>query len=343
MTDTFLTFGYGSNMCLGRMRSRVPSLEFVAVGVLADHSLVMNKVSKDGSAKGNLKHDPGSQLFGVVYSLRRDDRKALDAAEGLGEGYVLREDLPIRSTAGEGWDQPVLVYVADDRYVRDGLLPYRWYLRHIIDGARHNQLPAAYVERLEGYPAVDDPDRMRDASQRMYRCDRELTQDEERRVKAARRRGPERLTDYAEHFRRLQSLQATTNEVEFEVGGVLPPIKNEALSLFNEKHGCREQVIALLTAAAAAMAGRQPLTAPVRLGVEIYCPDRGHGDATNYLGGICDVLQASAFKQSIVYLQEAGLADVSVFEDDRQVKAIEYKETIGTKKGYRVRISPYLA
>ena len=39
-----LTFGYGSNMCFGRMKDRVPSLEFDAIGetvVQCEHSRVL--------------------------------------------------------------------------------------------------------------------------------------------------------------------------------------------------------------------------------------------------------------------------------------------------------------
>ncbi len=60
-----LTFGYGSNMCVGRMHRRVESIAFVAVGVLSGFRFVINKLSEDGSAKGNITPDPEGHVFGV--------------------------------------------------------------------------------------------------------------------------------------------------------------------------------------------------------------------------------------------------------------------------------------
>jgi gamma-glutamylcyclotransferase len=186
-----LTFGYGSNKCFRRMKRRVASLEFVAVGVLDNYSFVMNKLSKDGSAKGNIKADKGRQVFGVVYSLSDADLDALNRWEGVGDGYVLNTDLEVCDLAGHKWEQPVLVYVGDHRYLVDGVWPYNWYTRHIVEGARHYALPADYIEWLELHPASEDPDRLRDAQERMYPCDRPLTQEERGRIWASRRQNPD--------------------------------------------------------------------------------------------------------------------------------------------------------
>jgi hypothetical protein len=206
-----LTFGYGSNMCFGRMHRRVESLQFVAVGVLADFRFVINKLSKDGSAKGNITPDQGARVFGVVYSLAEADLEALNKSEGLGDGYALRENLDVRNIAGHGWDQPVLVYLADPRYVVEGVWPYSWYKRHIVDGARHHELPADYVDWLGSHPEAEDPDRLRDTQERLYPCDRRLTHAELARIRIVRRQRPERLTDYSEHFRRIRALESRSH------------------------------------------------------------------------------------------------------------------------------------
>jgi len=200
-----LTFGYGSNMCFGRMKRRVESLEFVVIGVLADFSFVLNKLSKDGSAKGNITADQGERVFGVVYSLSETDLDALNKWEGLGDGYALRKDLQVHDLDGHQFDQPVLVYIADPRYLVDGLWPYSWYKRHIVEGARHHELPADYIEWLESHPAAEDPDRLRDTQERIYPCDRRLTSAERNEIQVSRRQHSERLTDYSEYFRRLRA------------------------------------------------------------------------------------------------------------------------------------------
>jgi len=198
-----LTFGYGSNMCFGRMHLRVESLAFVAVGVLPAFRFVLNKLSKDGSAKGNITPAHGARVFGVVYSLDDADLEALNRSEGLGDGYILRDNLDVQNLDGDRWDQPVLVYVADPRYVVEDVWPYGWYKRHILDGARHHGLPAEYVDWVASHPEAVDPDRRRDAQERMFPCDRELTEGELAGIRATRRQSPDRLTDYSAPFRRL--------------------------------------------------------------------------------------------------------------------------------------------
>ena len=192
-------------MCLGRMQRRVESLKFVAVGVLADFSFIINKLSKDGSAKGNITADQGGRVFGVMYSLSETDLDALNKWEGLGDGYTLRKDLKVHDLDGHQFDQPVLVYIADPRYLVDGVWQYSWYKRHIVEGARHHELPADYIEWLGSHPAAEDPDRLRDKQERMYPCDRRLNRAERNEIQVSRRQHPERLTDYSESFRRLRA------------------------------------------------------------------------------------------------------------------------------------------
>ena len=82
-------------------------------------------------------------------------------------------------------------------------------------------------------------------------------------------------------------------ELSFEVDD-LPPTKNEAKSLLAPRHTPASRVRALLVAAKQAMDfepgplfPRQPLALEVVVG----SPRRPKSDATNYLGGIGDVLQ----------------------------------------------------
>ena len=50
---TFVYFAYGSNMCEGRLKARVPSADLMAVVQLQAHALRWHKRSVDGSAKAN--------------------------------------------------------------------------------------------------------------------------------------------------------------------------------------------------------------------------------------------------------------------------------------------------
>src|SRR5438067_7028041 len=99
-------------MCYGRMKHRVPSLKFHDVGRLDGYRFVINKVSKDGSAKGNIEKADSDRVFGAIYSLDVADVTALDEAEGVGDGYVVKEELDVRSHSGQSVEKPVRVYVA---------------------------------------------------------------------------------------------------------------------------------------------------------------------------------------------------------------------------------------
>lgn len=100
-------------------------------------------------------------------------------------------------------------------------------------------------------------------------------------------------------------------ELRIEVSG-LPPGKNEALSMLGAGHSHRARVVSFLEAARAAMAvsGVAPFETNDSLGLELVvcCHRDGHarGDATNYLGGIGDVLQARRVKRQCRPPRRAG-------------------------------------
>ena len=197
-----LTFGFGSNMCYGRMKHRVPSLRFDGVGLIKGYGLVINKVSRDGSAKANIEPDAVETTYGVVFSLADDDVPALEEAEGVGEGYRVTFKLDVRTLDGGSWPEQVRTFVAQEGYTAADLWPYAWYKRHIVEGALHSGLPDDYVRRLQALPAAEDPDRQRDTRQRAFPCSRQLTTNEEGGLAALERRGG-RLTDYNAKLRSL--------------------------------------------------------------------------------------------------------------------------------------------
>jgi anti-sigma factor RsiW len=120
----------------------------------------------------------------------------------------------------------------------------------------------------------------------------------------------------------------------------LPPTKNEAKSLLAEGHPHAARVRALLEAAQKALAaGARPIEhGEVALEMVVVGPAQAPSDATNYLGGIGDVLQA---KTAGVLVEHLGpLVQVSLFANDRQVRAITYREERGSTQMYRLTIRP---
>lgn len=83
-------FAYGSNICTGRLRSRVPSAKPARVAKLLNHSLRFHKRSTDGSCKGDayFTGEKRDVVWGVIFTIDPREKADLDRAEGLGRGYA---------------------------------------------------------------------------------------------------------------------------------------------------------------------------------------------------------------------------------------------------------------
>ena len=129
------------------------------------------------------------------------------------------------------------------------------------------------------------------------------------------------------------------NQVSFDVAGY-PPIKNEALSMLSANHPYAGRVQALLEAAdqARQAQGFVPIDAgPIALDVVVRAPSgQNPADATNYLGGIGDVLQD---KSSHGLPDNLGpLKSTWLYRNDRQIKQVTYRETESSQARYTVTI-----
>jgi hypothetical protein len=123
--------------------------------------LRFHKRSTDGSAKANAfrTDNPDDVLFGVVFDVKEEQKHDLDRHEGVGAGY--NEQLVTVHVAGQ--PRQVRMYVADASALADDLMPYSWYLRYVLAGAREHNLPHDYVAQIVKTAALDDPDKQRHA------------------------------------------------------------------------------------------------------------------------------------------------------------------------------------
>lgn len=162
-------FAYGSNLCLERMLARAQHARVVAVGSVAGHALRWHKTGRDGSGKCDAwaSGDEADVVWGAVYEMPAGDKRALDRFEGLGEHYDWKT---VRVRTREGGDVEAGMYVAAPRWIAAGARPWRWYLDHVLAGARQHGLPEDYVAELERTPADDDPDRGRHARESALRA-----------------------------------------------------------------------------------------------------------------------------------------------------------------------------
>jgi hypothetical protein len=131
-------------------------------------------------------------------------------------------------------------------------------------------------------------------------------------------------------------------ELHFHVPG-WPPKKNEAKSLLSAGHPHAQNVLALLKAASTAASAADWATSTVPLGLEVVLqrpPGLYRGDATNFLGGIADVLQKKAAKRGFALDHLAEWRDVSLYDDDRQLQEVRYREVDAVEVSYTVRLWP---
>lgn len=126
------------------MQRRCPSSSFVSIARLADYHFVIGRHSRlRHCGTATIVAQRGAEVWGIVYDVSDRDLLALDAFE---DGYR-REKVFV--TALNDGHQPIeaLAYIAEKE--ERVPLPNAGYKRHILDGARHWQLPASYCAILE--------------------------------------------------------------------------------------------------------------------------------------------------------------------------------------------------
>lgn len=168
------TFGYGSNMCLGRMRCRVPSACPIAVAELPNHVFAFHKQSDDGSGKGDAFRTGNAtdRVLGVVFELHKSDLPLLDTAEGKTKGYKVRW-LLVNEVGGTRTFK-AKTYIAMKSHIDANLQPYTWYRRHVVEGAGHFNLEPDYVAKIAAKGAIADPRPSRARRQLRFPCDHDV-------------------------------------------------------------------------------------------------------------------------------------------------------------------------
>jgi hypothetical protein len=150
---------YGSNLHPTRLRQRVPSSQSIGWTELPGYDLRFHKIGFDGSGKCDafFTGNADDLLYGVVYSMRADERHLLDAAEGLGHGYDLRETTLLMDSR----QLEVFFYAADSAFIDEALAPYDWYKALVVEGATLHGLPADYIHVLQSVLTKQDSNKIR--------------------------------------------------------------------------------------------------------------------------------------------------------------------------------------
>lgn len=156
-------FAYGSNMSLPRLTARLSGAKRIDVVTLAKHTLRFHKVSTDGSGKCDafFTGNPTDCVIGALFEISDKEKDTLDRIEGLGRGY---ENKVVLLTDAQGKSIETLTYYATITHA--SLLPYSWYLTHVLYGAEEAAVPADYLGMIKATRSIEDPDRKRDARER---------------------------------------------------------------------------------------------------------------------------------------------------------------------------------
>ncbi len=146
-------FAYGSNMNAKRMAARGLSVERALSGAINHLALAFNKLAADAPHRSyaNVIYAPQQRVEGVLYELSDSTEIfKMDPFEGAPRFYS-REIYWVTTPEGPiaAW-----VYVANRAMLRDGMMPERWYLEHLLAGQAY--LSDDYYQQLTRVSCVDD-------------------------------------------------------------------------------------------------------------------------------------------------------------------------------------------
>ena len=138
-------------MSVNRIQARVKAVPVSGHFQLPASRLVFNKVGRDGSAKANIIPDKQNVVYGRVFELSDESKSELDEVEG--SGYICQQ---VEVVNNRNVCLSAYCYVAVD--TGDNILPFNWYLTHIIRGAKEACLPVDYIQLLSQVNVVLDTD-----------------------------------------------------------------------------------------------------------------------------------------------------------------------------------------
>ncbi|PPD18637.1 MAG: gamma-glutamylcyclotransferase [Methylotenera sp.] len=145
---------YGSNLHPLRLRKRVSTANLIGIVEMQGYQLAFHKRSTDESGKCLIYKTPKleSSVYGVLYEFDFEQKKSLDDAEGLGNGYqeeVMRVEV-------DGTVYLPTIYIAQDSHINPTLTPFHWYKNFVLAGASYHGFPLDYIETIRTTPSKQD-------------------------------------------------------------------------------------------------------------------------------------------------------------------------------------------
>lgn len=137
-------FAYGANMDERQMSSRCPCARLVCAARLPEHRFLINR-----QGYASIAEAPGRTVYGLLWTITRQDEQSLDRYEAVEEGFYRRVVLAVVCDR-DGGGVEALVYVASDDV--EGI-PRPRYFQGILRAAPAHGFPPEYIAELESWGA----------------------------------------------------------------------------------------------------------------------------------------------------------------------------------------------
>ncbi len=148
-------FCYGSNLPTRRLKERIGEFKLLGNATLQEYKLLFNKISIDGSGKGNIHYtnENADVVWGIVIEITEKQKNILDKYEGKGKGY---SEVSMNVTLTDGTEIYANTYVADIDKISDNLKPFDWYKALVVFGTLEHRFPIDYIDNIKSVESICD-------------------------------------------------------------------------------------------------------------------------------------------------------------------------------------------
>jgi len=145
---------YGSNLHPIRLVERIQSAKNIGIIEIFGYQLKFNKIGIDQSGKCNIEktNNKDNSVNFALYKIEDKEKNELDEFESCGHGYEVQYfDLMVN-----GQLVTAFTYVAMDKYIKNGLLPFSWYKSLTLLGMKYHSFNEKYINEIDGVNTIED-------------------------------------------------------------------------------------------------------------------------------------------------------------------------------------------
>ena len=155
-----------------KLKDRCPSAVPIGICKIKKHSLKFHKVShaiskknriRDISGKGDIVPSETDEVYGVLFSIDKSEKRSLDKAEGYPKYGYDKKTIDVVTIKGEKYKS--VMYFAKKSAINPKKKPYHWYKEQVVQGAKEHGLPEDYIKKIKAVESIPDQDREREKIQ----------------------------------------------------------------------------------------------------------------------------------------------------------------------------------